>query len=160
MRGGSIARVAFTARVDTARAEARGSGSARSRLVEKTVKMSVDDVDVRGKRVLVRLDLNVPLDASGTITDDRRIRSALPTVRKLIDGGARVILMSHLGRPKGGPDDRRKFSLARVASRLGELLGKSISFVDDGIGDAVDAAVTGLADGDVCLLESRLGRGG
>ncbi len=80
------------------------------------MKKTVDDVDVRGKRVLVRLDLNVPLDASGTITDDRRIRSALPTVRRLIDCAGRVVLMSHLGRPKGGPDDRRKFSLAPCGS--------------------------------------------
>ena len=118
------------------------------------MKKTIDDVDVRGRRVLVRLDLNVPLDASGTITDDRRIRSALPTVRKLVAAGGRVVLMSHLGRPKGGPDDRRKFSLAPVASRLGELLGKNISFVDDCIGDDVSATVSGMADGDVCLLEN------
>ena len=118
------------------------------------MKKTIDDVDVRGRRVLVRLDLNVPLDASQTITDDRRIRSALPTVRKLVAAGGRVVLMSHLGRPKGGPDDRRKFSLAPVASRLGELLGKSISFVDDCIGDDVSATVSGMADGDVCLLEN------
>ncbi len=118
------------------------------------MKKTVDDVDVRGKRVLVRLDLNVPLDTSGTITDDRRIRSALPTVLKLIAGGGRVVLMSHLGRPRGGAEDRRKFSLAPVASRLGELLGKSISFADDCVGDAVSATVGGMADGDVCLLEN------
>ena len=118
------------------------------------MKKTVDDVDVRGKRVLVRLDLNVPLDAAGTITDDRRIRSALPTVRKLMDGGGRVILMSHLGRPKGGPDDRGKFSLAPVATRLGEHLEKSVSFLEDCVGKSVSSSVDGMADGDVCLLNN------
>ncbi len=81
-------------------------------------KKTVDDVDAGEKRVLVRLDLNVPLDSAQRITDDRRIRAALPTVRKLVGGGGRVILMSHLGRPKGD-EDRRRLSLAPVAARIG-----------------------------------------
>lgn len=118
------------------------------------VKKTVDDIDVRGKRVLVRLDLNVPLDDSQRIADDRRIRAALPTVQKLIEGGGRVILMSHLGRPKGGPDDRLKFSLSPVASRLGERLRKDVVLADDCIGDSAISTVAGLSDGDVCLLQN------
>ena len=118
------------------------------------MKKAIDDIDVRGERVLVRLDLNVPLDDGRRITDDRRIRAALPTVQRLIDGGGRLILMSHLGRPKGGADDRSGFSLAPVATRLGELLGKPVKLVSDCVGEVPQAAVAGLSDGDVCLLEN------
>ena len=118
------------------------------------VKRTVDDVDVRGKRVLVRLDLNVPLDSSQCITDDRRIQAALPTVRRLMEGGGRVILMSHLGRPDGGVEDRAKYSLAPVAARLGELLGKPVRLADDCVGDSVTRVVAALREGDVCVLEN------
>ncbi|GAA0935444.1 phosphoglycerate kinase [Actinocorallia libanotica] len=112
---------------------------------------TVDDLEVRGRRVLVRTDLNVPLK-DGVITDDGRIRASLPTIRKLIDKGARVVVVAHLGRPKGEP--KPEFSLAPVAVRLGELLGKDVAFATDTVGDSAKAAVAGLGDGDVALLEN------
>ncbi|BDI30202.1 phosphoglycerate kinase [Capsulimonas corticalis] len=115
-------------------------------------KKTVEDIDVAGKRVLVRVDFNVPQDETGAITDDRRIRAALPTIQYLIQHNARVILASHLGRPKGGPEP--KYSLAPVAARLGELIGKSVPLAPDSVGDAVKAQVSALADGDVLLLEN------
>lgn len=114
-------------------------------------KKTVVDVDVRGKRVLVRVDFNVPTEG-GKITDDRRIVQALPTIKKLADSGARVILMSHLGRPKSGPE--AKFSMKPTADRLGELLGKPVKFASDCIGLEADQAVAGLKDGDVLVLEN------
>jgi 3-phosphoglycerate kinase len=117
-------------------------------------KKTVEDVNVQGKRVLVRVDFNVPQDESGGITDDRRIEAALPTIEYLRDHGARTILVSHLGRPKGKPEDKLKFTLAPVARRLGELLGTSIPLVGDCIGRAIKAAVADLRDGDVLLLEN------
>ena len=114
-------------------------------------KKTVADIDVRGKRVLVRVDFNVPLEG-GKITDDRRIAQALPTIKKLVDGGGRVILMSHLGRPKGGPEP--KYSLKPTADRLGELLGKPVAFSPDAIGPDAEAAVGALKDGDVLILEN------
>jgi 3-phosphoglycerate kinase len=114
-------------------------------------KKTVADIDVRGKRVLVRVDFNVPLEG-GKITDDRRIAQALPTIQKLVDGGGRVVLMSHLGRPKGGPE--AKFSLKPTADRLGELLGKPVAFAADAIGTETEQAVAGLKDGDVLVLEN------
>ncbi|HHW82197.1 MAG TPA: phosphoglycerate kinase [Actinomycetales bacterium] len=107
--------------------------------------------DLAGKRVLVRADFNVPLDGT-TITDDGRIRAALPTIKRLLDGGAKVILMAHLGRPKGEPDP--KFSLAPVAERLGELLGVDVTLAEDLVGESAKTAVAGMADGDVVLLEN------
>ncbi len=107
--------------------------------------------DVRGRRVLVRVDLNVPLDG-GIVGDDTRIRAALPTIEHLRARGARVILMSHLGRPKGTRNP--VFSLAPVAVRVGELLGAPVAFVDDCVGPVAEAAVAALADGDVLLLEN------
>ena len=107
--------------------------------------------DLRGKRVLVRSDLNVPLDGS-TITDDGRIRASVPTINKLADAGARVVVIAHLGRPKGEPDE--KYSLAPVAKRLGELLGKDVAFATDTVGESASATVAGLADGEVALLEN------
>ena len=117
-------------------------------------KKNVEALNVRGKRVLVRLDLNVPLDAQQRITNDRRIRAALPTVERLREGGGRLILMSHLGRPKGEPGDRTKFSLTPVAIRLGELLGKSVPLIKETEPDAMAVATGRLGDGDVCLLEN------
>ncbi|AYN41921.1 phosphoglycerate kinase [Streptomyces dangxiongensis] len=106
---------------------------------------------VRGKRVFVRADLNVPL-ADGTITDDGRIRAVLPTVRALADAGAKVVVASHLGRPKGAPDPA--FSLAPAASRLGELLGSDVAFATDTVGQSAADTVAGLADGRVAVLEN------
>merc|ERR1711966_251511 len=104
-----------------------------------------------GKKVLVRCDLNVPLDGK-TITDDTRIRASVPTVKYLVEKGAKVLLSSHLGRPKDGPED--KFSLGPVAPRLSELLGKDVVMAPDCIGDAVSEQVGAMADGDVLLLEN------
>merc|ERR1719460_1786229 len=117
-------------------------------------KKSVGDLseaDLKGKTVLVRCDLNVPLDGK-TITDDTRIRASVPTIKYLMDKGAKVLLSSHLGRPKDGPED--KFSLGPVAPRMSELLGKEVVMAPDCIGDGVAACVAGLADGDVLLLEN------
>jgi len=115
-------------------------------------KKTVEDVDVAEKRVLVRVDFNVPQDETGAITDDRRIRAALPTIEYLIAQNARVILASHLGRPKGGPTP--KYSLAPVAERLSQLLGKPVPLAPDSIGPQVQALVSGLQDGQVLLLEN------
>jgi len=126
---------------------------ARSSVVEMA-KKSVGDLteaDLKGKRVLVRCDLNVPLDGK-TITDDTRIRASIPTVKYLMENGAKVLLSSHLGRPKDGPED--KFSLGPVAPRLTELLGKDVVMAPDCIGDAVAEKVGAMADGDVLLLEN------
>jgi phosphoglycerate kinase len=113
---------------------------------------TVDDLgDLRGKRVLVRSDLNVPLDGS-TITDDGRIRASAPTIADLADRGARVVVCAHLGRPKGQPVD--KYSLAPVAERLADVLGRPVQFANDTVGDSARAAVDGLGDGDVALLEN------
>ena len=107
---------------------------------------------LRGKRVLVRSDLNVPLDASGAITDDGRVRASVPTIKALSEAGARVVVCAHLGRPKGVPD--AKFSLAPVAARLEELLGAPVVFAADTVGESARSAVAGLADGQVALLEN------
>ncbi|MFJ9023131.1 phosphoglycerate kinase [Streptomyces sp. NPDC102259] len=106
---------------------------------------------VAGKRVFVRADLNVPLD-SGTITDDGRIRAVLPTVKALADAGAKVVVASHLGRPKGAPDPA--FSLAPAAARLGELLGTAVAFATDTVGESARSTVAGLTDGQVSVLEN------
>ncbi|MBN1173063.1 MAG: phosphoglycerate kinase [Micromonosporaceae bacterium] len=106
---------------------------------------------VKGRRVLVRADLNVPLDGD-RITDDGRIRAVLPTVTALRDAGAKVVVCSHLGRPKGAPDP--KYTLAPVAARLGELLGSPVAFATDTVGDSATATVAALADGAVALLEN------
>ncbi len=107
--------------------------------------------DVRGKRVLVRSDLNVPLDGA-RITDDGRIRASVPTITQLADAGARVVVMAHLGRPKGAPED--KYSLKPVADRLGELLGAPVAFATDTVGESAQQTVAALADGEVALLEN------
>ncbi|WP_228993137.1 phosphoglycerate kinase [Streptomyces sp. DH8] len=106
---------------------------------------------VAGKRVFVRADLNVPLDGT-RITDDGRIRAVVPTVAKLAEAGARVVVASHLGRPKGAPDPA--FSLAPAATRLGELLGADVAFATDTVGDSARATVAGLADGRVAVVEN------
>ncbi|MGA6173440.1 phosphoglycerate kinase [Streptomyces sp. NPDC012600] len=106
---------------------------------------------VAGRRVFVRADLNVPLDGT-TITDDGRIRAVVPTVAKLAEAGARVVVASHLGRPKGAPDPA--FSLAPAAARLGELLGADVAFATDTVGDSARATVAGLADGQVAVIEN------
>ncbi|MGA4842679.1 phosphoglycerate kinase [Streptomyces sp. G45] len=106
---------------------------------------------VAGQRVFVRADLNVPLDGT-TITDDGRIRAVVPTVKALADAGARVVVASHLGRPKGAPDPA--FSLAPAAARLGELLGADVAFATDTVGESAKAVVAGLADGQVAVVEN------
>ncbi len=106
---------------------------------------------VAGKRVLVRSDLNVPLDGS-VITDDGRIRASVPTIRRLADAGARVVVTAHLGRPKGAPEER--YSLAPVAARLGELLGADVAFARDTVGESAHETVAQLEDGQVALLEN------
>jgi len=119
-----------------------------------SMKKTIDDIDVRSKRVLVRLDLNVPLDDTGHITDDRRIRAALPTVKKVMTDGGRLILMSHLGRPDEEPENKHKYSLNPVSQRLTELLGKSVPLLPDCVGPEVAAGVTRMRDGDLVLLEN------
>jgi phosphoglycerate kinase len=112
----------------------------------------IDDLgDLRGKRVLVRSDLNVPLEGT-TITDDGRIRASVPTLKKLVDAGARVVVTAHLGRPKGAPDPA--YSLAPVAARLGELLGQDVAFATDTVGESARSTVEALADGQVAVLEN------
>lgn len=115
-------------------------------------KLSIDNVDLKGKKVLVRVDFNVPLDENLKITDDIRITSALPTIKKIISEGGTTILMSHLGRPKGGPNP--KYSLKPVAIRLGELLEMDVKFAPDCIGDQVKTIVNSLKGGEVLLLEN------
>jgi phosphoglycerate kinase len=113
---------------------------------------TIEDLgDLRGKRVLVRSDFNVPLDGT-TITDDGRIRAALPTLQRLLGAGARVVVTAHLGRPKGEPD--AKYSLAPVAARLGELLGQDVTLAQDVVGDSAKATVAALEDGQIALLEN------
>src|SRR3954453_22515334 len=117
---------------------------------------TIDDLGaVRGRRVLVRSDLNVPVESSAdgaTITDDGRIRASVPTIRRLADAGARVIVVAHLGRPKGAPEER--YSLRPVAARLRELLGRDVVFATDTVGDSAGEAVAGLEDGQVAVLEN------
>ncbi|MEJ5227997.1 phosphoglycerate kinase [Thermodesulfovibrio sp.] len=115
-------------------------------------KMTIEDLPLKGKRVFIRADFNVPLDANLMITDDRRIRSTLPTINYAIDEGAKVILASHLGRPKGKVDP--KFSLAPVARRLQRLLNKEVLFAPDCIGAQVEQMVSKMKEGDVLLLEN------
>lgn len=114
----------------------------------KTIK---DLGDVRGKRVLVRSDLNVPLDGT-KITDDGRVRASVPTISALAEAGARVVVCAHLGRPKGAPE--AKYSLTPVVDRLAELLGRPVTLAQDTVGESAKAAVAGMADGDVVLLEN------
>ena len=114
-------------------------------------KKTIKDIEVKDKRVLVRVDFNVPME-NGQVTDDRRIRAALPTINYLLEHGASVVLMSHLGRPKGGPDPQ--FAMDPVAAKLGELLGKPVKKLDDCVGPDVEVAVKAMQPGDVTLLEN------
>jgi phosphoglycerate kinase len=114
-------------------------------------KQTIKDINVKGKRVLVRVDFNVPMEG-GQVTDDRRIRAALPTLNYLLEQGASVILMSHLGRPKGGPDP--KYAMGPVALKLQELLGRPVKKLDDCVGPAVEAVCLAMQPGDVTLLEN------
>ncbi|MDN5316907.1 MAG: hypothetical protein PWR08_1031, partial [Thermoanaerobacterium sp.] len=116
------------------------------------VKKTVRDVDVSGKKVLVRVDFNVPMDSEKNITDDTRIKAALPTIKYLIDNNAKVILVSHLGRPKGKVNP--EYSLKPVAKRLSELLNKPVIMADDVIGEDAKAKANSLKDGEVLLLEN------
>ncbi|GMH34489.1 hypothetical protein BSKO_02323 [Bryopsis sp. KO-2023] len=139
---------------DAATVRGRRSADRASRMVVSMAKKSVGNLtegDLKGKKVFVRADLNVPLDGSD-ITDDTRIRAAVPTLKYLLDNGAKVLLTSHLGRPKDGPED--KFRLNPVVPRLSELLGKPVQKVDDCIGDAVSTAVDSMGDGELLLLEN------
>ena len=115
------------------------------------MKKTIRDLEVQGKRVLVRVDFNVPMQ-DGQITDDRRIRESLPTIQYLLERGAKVILMSHLGRPKGKRDPQ--YSLRPVAQHLSELLGRPVRFLEDCVGEAVEQAVQAMAPGEVALLEN------
>src|SRR5438128_9131951 len=110
--------------------------------------------DLRGRRVLIRVDFNVPLDDKGNVTNDRRIRAALPTLRHVLDAGASAIVMSHLGRPKGDPKKDAILKMDRVAERLRELLGRPVRKVDEVIGPQVTAAVRALKPGEVLVLEN------
>jgi len=118
------------------------------------MKKTVKDINLKGKKVIMRADFNVPLNAQMEITDDKRIQGALPTINYILDQGASLILMSHLGRPKNEPDP--KFSLAPVAKRLGELLKKDVQFNDDGevVGEVTKAAAAALKPGQVLLLQN------
>ena len=115
-------------------------------------KLTIEDLDLRGKRVFIRADFNVPLDDNLMVTDDRRIRSTLPTINYAIDEGAKVILSSHFGRPKGKRDPR--LSLAPVAKRLQRLLNKDVIFTPDCVGSQVESLVSKMKEGDVVLLEN------
>lgn len=115
-------------------------------------KKSIRDIEVEGKRVLVRVDFNVPLDKTGKVSDDTRIRAALPTIRHLVEKGARVILASHLGRPKGTFDDR--YSLKPVAHRLQDLLGQNVTLVEEAVGDLPRKAISQMQDGEIVMLEN------
>jgi phosphoglycerate kinase len=120
--------------------------------VSKRSVADLSESDLAGKRVLVRADLNVPLDDNGNITDDTRIRAALPTIQDLINKGAKVVLCSHLGRPKG--QVKESLRLTPVANRLSELLGQTVIKTDDCVGDAVAAQISALENGQVALLEN------
>src|ERR1043165_4018348 len=115
-------------------------------------KLSIRDLDLKNKRVFIRVDFNVPLSDKGEITDDTRIRETLPTIQLALDKGARVILASHLGRPKGKVNPT--YSLPPAAKRLGELLKQPVKFAPDCIGPAAEQAASGLAAGEVLLLEN------
>lgn len=115
-------------------------------------KKTVAQMDVKGKRVLVRVDFNVPLDKELNVTDDRRVRSAVPTIKSIIDRGGKAVLMSHLGRPKAGPE--KKFSLKPAADCLSKLINKPVTLTTDCIGPEAEKAVAAMKDGDVVLLEN------
>ena len=113
---------------------------------------TIDDLNLQGKRVFVRVDFNVPLDADSSVTDESRINAALPTIKELQKKGAKVVLASHLGRPKGERNDR--LSLAPVAPLLASKLGTTVLFLNDCIGTDIESSVNSLEDGQVALLEN------
>ena len=115
-------------------------------------KKTFKDIDVAGKRVFVRVDFNVPQDDNGKVTDDTRIRAALPTINYLVKQNARVILCSHLGRPKGVVNE--KYSLAPVAERLSELINLPVAMAEDVVGDSAKTLVKNMKDGEIVLLEN------
>lgn len=117
-------------------------------------KKTIEDLDIRGKRVLVRCDFNVPMDENRNITDDRRIKSALPTIEYILENDGKIVLMSHLGRPKGEP--KKEFSLEPVAKRLADLLGREVIFAEDDevVGESAKKAVSEMEIGDVVLLQN------
>src|SRR4029079_19748116 len=115
-------------------------------------KLSITDLDLKGKRVFMRVDFNVPLDEARNVTDDNRIRAALPSIQYALDHGARLILASHLGRPKGKPDP--KYPLEPAARRLSELIGKQVPLAPDSVGDEVRAMVDRLEPGSALMLEN------
>lgn len=115
-------------------------------------KKTIEDVDVNGKRVFARCDFNIPLDAEGNITDDKRIRESIPTIKYLLDHNAKVVLSSHLGRPKG--EFNMKYSLTPVAARLSQLLGVEVKIAKDVIGEDAKAKIAALKDGEAILLEN------
>ncbi len=117
-------------------------------------KQTIENTDVAGKTVLMRVDFNVPLDENQNITDDRRIEMALPSIKSVVDRGGKLVLMSHLGRPSGDPTEDAKYSLAPVAKRLGEMLGKPVAFAADTVGDDARRKVAALAAGDAVVLEN------
>lgn len=147
--GAAPARRAAAPAVAPSAATVRAAASAPAS-TKKSVK-DMGEAELKGKRVLVRCDLNVPLDGK-VIGDDTRIRASIPTIEYLVKNGAKVLLSSHLGRPKDGPED--KFSLAPVAARLSELLGKDVAMAPDCVGDGVKAIVDKMSNGDVTLLEN------
>lgn len=116
------------------------------------MKKTLSDIQVKGKKVLMRVDFNVPLDEKKAITDDTRIVAALPSIKYILDNGGKLVIMSHLGRPKG--EIKPEFSLRPVADRLSTLLGKSVLMMDDCVGEDVEDAVGGMKEGDVILLEN------
>ncbi|MEJ7644423.1 MAG: phosphoglycerate kinase [Chryseolinea sp.] len=113
---------------------------------------TIDDINFKGKRALIRVDFNVPLDKSFNVTDDNRIRATIPTIKKILDDGGSCVLMSHLGRPKDGPEE--KFSLKHAIAKTEELLGKSVKFANDSIGDEAYRLSSALKSGEVLLLEN------
>jgi phosphoglycerate kinase len=125
-----------------------GHGTEQSDMAIKTI----PELDIAGRRVFIRVDFNVPLSSAGTVSDDTRIRESLPTIKLAIDKGARVVLASHLGRPKGKPD--KKYSLEPVAARLAELLGAEVALTDEPVGDGARKVVNDLRAGAVALLQN------
>ncbi|RKJ30600.1 phosphoglycerate kinase, partial [Butyricicoccus sp. 1XD8-22] len=114
-------------------------------------KKTMNDIDVQGKRVFVRVDFNVPME-NGSITDETRIRAAIPTIEQLVNRGAKVILASHLGRPKG--EVKEEMRLTAVGARLSELIGKPVTKLDESIGTKVEETVANMKEGDIVLLEN------
>ncbi|MCI0469665.1 MAG: phosphoglycerate kinase, partial [Nitrospirae bacterium] len=127
----------------------KGSGDKETHIFNK---LTIEDLPIKGKRLFIRADFNVPLDNSLIVMDDRRIRSTLPTINYAIDEGAKVIIASHLGRPKGRIEPR--YSLAPVAKRLQRLLNKEVHFAPDCVGPQVENMVSRMKDGDVIMLEN------